>query len=151
MPSADEFLTQGDVDEEIDLLRYLNVEDLKIGTLLASTREHPLVFAGVTGIIADALERRHDVARASLGAGYPRHRPMHSLKGIVPEAPAARLGTALGGLWLSRWRAIMRLQLLLQQACDAAGEDAEGCPCVEAGGNALSGQRDKVDELAPPK
>jgi hypothetical protein len=26
----------------------LNVEDLKISTLLASTREHPLVFGGVT-------------------------------------------------------------------------------------------------------
>ena len=52
---------QGDVHEEIDLLRYLNVEDLEISTLFASTREHPLVFGGVTGIIADALERRHDV------------------------------------------------------------------------------------------
>jgi hypothetical protein len=61
VPSADEVVTQGDVHEEINLLRYLNVEDLKIGTLLASTREHPLVFGGVTGIIADALERRHDV------------------------------------------------------------------------------------------
>jgi hypothetical protein len=33
----------------------------RCSTLLASTREHPLVFGGVTGIIADALERRHDV------------------------------------------------------------------------------------------
>ena len=52
---------QGDVHEEIDLLCYLNVEDLKIGTLLVSTRKHPLVFGVVTGIIADALDRRHDV------------------------------------------------------------------------------------------
>ena len=43
VPSADEVVTQGDVHEEIVLLRYLNVEDLKIGTLLASAREHPLV------------------------------------------------------------------------------------------------------------
>jgi hypothetical protein len=61
VPSADKVVTQGDIYEEIDLLCYLNVEDLKISTLLASTREHPLVFGGVTGIIADALERRHDV------------------------------------------------------------------------------------------
>jgi hypothetical protein len=61
VPSADEVVTQGDVHEEIDLLCNLNVEDLKISTLLASTREHPLVFGGVTGIIADALERRDDV------------------------------------------------------------------------------------------
>ena len=61
MPSADKVVTQGDVHEEVDLLCYLNVEDLEISTLLASTREHPRVFGGVTGIIADALERRHDV------------------------------------------------------------------------------------------
>ena len=39
----------------------MNVEDLKISTLFTSTREHPRVFGGVTDIIADALERRHDV------------------------------------------------------------------------------------------
>ncbi len=61
VPSADKVVTQGDVIEQIDLVRYLNVEDLKIGTVLASTCEHPLVFGGVTGIIADALDRRHDV------------------------------------------------------------------------------------------
>ena len=61
VPSADKVGTQGDVHEEIDLLCYSNVEDLKIGTVLARTREHPLVFGGVTSIIADALERRHDV------------------------------------------------------------------------------------------
>ena len=42
--SADEVVTQGDVHEEVDLLCYLNVEDLEISTLLASTREHLLVF-----------------------------------------------------------------------------------------------------------
>ena len=41
-----------------DLLRYSNVEDLKIGTVLASTREHPLVFGGVTAIIVEPLKRR---------------------------------------------------------------------------------------------
>ena len=55
VPSADEVVTQGDVHKEIDLLCNLNVEDLKISTLLASTHEHPLVFGGVTCIIADAL------------------------------------------------------------------------------------------------
>ena len=54
-------MTQGDVHEEIDLPCNLNVEDLKISTPIASTREHLLVFGGVTGTIADALERRQDV------------------------------------------------------------------------------------------
>ena len=61
MPSADKVVTQGDVHEEIDLPCNLNVEDLKIRAPLASTREHLLVFGGVTGTIADALERRQDV------------------------------------------------------------------------------------------
>ncbi len=61
MPSADKVVTQGDVHEDIDLLGNLNVEDLKISAPLASTREHLLVFGGVTGTIADALERRGDV------------------------------------------------------------------------------------------
>ena len=39
----------------------MNIEDLKISTPLASTREHLLVFGGVTGTIVDALERRQDV------------------------------------------------------------------------------------------
>ena len=42
VPSVDKVVTKGDVHEEIDLLCYLNVEDLKISTLLASTRELPL-------------------------------------------------------------------------------------------------------------
>ena len=57
MPSADKVVTKGDVHEEIDLLCNLNVEDLKICAPFASTREHVLVFGGVTGTIADALER----------------------------------------------------------------------------------------------
>jgi hypothetical protein len=48
-------VTQGDVHEEIDLLCNLNVEDLKISTLLASTREHPLVFGGVTGLLNEQV------------------------------------------------------------------------------------------------
>ena len=69
VPSADEVVTQGDVHEEIDLLCYLNVEGLEISMLLASTREHPRMFGGVTGIIADALERRHDVIVCSSPMG----------------------------------------------------------------------------------
>ena len=61
VPSADKVVTQGDVHEEIDVLCNLNVEDLEIRALLASTREHVLVFGGVTGTIANALERRQDV------------------------------------------------------------------------------------------
>jgi hypothetical protein len=61
VPSTDKVVTQGDVHEEIDLSCNLNVEDLKNNTPFASTREHVLVFGGVTGTIADALKRRQDV------------------------------------------------------------------------------------------
>ena len=61
VPSADKVVTQGDVYEEIDVLCNLNVEDLEISAPFASTREHVLVFGGITGTIADALERRQDV------------------------------------------------------------------------------------------
>ena len=61
MPSADKVVTHGDVHEEIDVLCNLNVEDLKISAPFASTREHVRVFGGVTGTIANALERRQDV------------------------------------------------------------------------------------------
>ena len=61
VPSADKVVTQGDVHEEIDVPCNLNVEDLKISAPFASTREHVLVFGGVTGTIANALERRQDV------------------------------------------------------------------------------------------
>ena len=61
VPSADKVVTQGDVHEEIDVLCNLNVEDLEISAPFASTREHVLVFGGITGTIADALERRQDV------------------------------------------------------------------------------------------
>ncbi len=39
----------------------MNVEDFKISVPFASTREHVLVFGGVTCTIADALELRQDV------------------------------------------------------------------------------------------
>jgi hypothetical protein len=61
VPSADKVVTQGDVHEEIDVLCNLNVEDLEISAPFASTREHVLVFGGITGTIADALERHQDV------------------------------------------------------------------------------------------
>ena len=61
VPSADKVVTHGDVHEEIDVLCNLNVEDLEISAPFASTREHVLVFGGITGTIADALERRQDV------------------------------------------------------------------------------------------
>ncbi len=61
VPSADKVVTQGDVYEEIDVLCNLNVEDLEISAPFASTREHVLVFGGITGTIADALERHQDV------------------------------------------------------------------------------------------
>ena len=49
---------------------------------------------------------------------HPRHRPMHSFKGIAPEAPAhvsVRLWAAYGG---DRGAKSCALQLLLQLACD---------------------------------
>jgi hypothetical protein len=73
-------VTQGDVHEEIDLLCNLNVEDLKISTLLASTREYLLVFGGVTCTIADALDRRHDVIVRSSPIG----RMIKSCIDVVP-------------------------------------------------------------------
>ena len=51
MPSADKVVTQGDVHEEIDVPCNLNVEDLKISAPFASTREHLLVFCGVTALL----------------------------------------------------------------------------------------------------
>ena len=82
VPSADKVVTQGDVHEEIDVLCNLNVEDLEISAPFASTREHVLVFGGITGTIADALERRHDVIvrsspieRMSKADGRKQHNP----------------------------------------------------------------------------
>jgi hypothetical protein len=49
VPSANKVVTQGDVHEEIDVLCNLNVEDLEISAPFASTREHVLVFGGITG------------------------------------------------------------------------------------------------------
>ena len=54
MPSAEEVVTQGDVHEEIDLLRYLNVEDLKIGTLLPALVSTRFLLLGVRALDDEA-------------------------------------------------------------------------------------------------
>jgi hypothetical protein len=61
VPRADKIVTQGDVHEEINVLCNFNVEDLEISATFASTREHVLVFGGITCTIADALEGHQDV------------------------------------------------------------------------------------------
>jgi hypothetical protein len=54
VPSAEEVVTQGDVHEEIDLLRYLNVEDLKIGTLLPALVSTRFLLLGVRALDDEA-------------------------------------------------------------------------------------------------
>ena len=63
MPSPDKVVTQGDVHEEIDVLCNLNVADLEISAPFASTREHVLVFGGVTGTIALEVPEEHERER----------------------------------------------------------------------------------------
>ena len=90
MPSTDKVVTQGDVHEEIDLSCNLNVEDLKNNTPFASTREHVLVFGGVTGTIAlevpEEHERKRFVERGVCLLKEHRHWPLQN------QARGSRLG-----------------------------------------------------------
>jgi hypothetical protein len=43
LTSADEMVAQGDVHQQIGLLRHADVADFEIGVAVALTREHPLV------------------------------------------------------------------------------------------------------------
>ena len=55
MTGADEIMAQGDVHQQIGLLRHADVADFETGAAVALTREHPLVIGGKTGGITNAL------------------------------------------------------------------------------------------------
>jgi hypothetical protein len=54
---ADEIMAQGDVHQQIGLLRHADVADFEIGAAVARTREHPLVIGGETGCVTNAPQR----------------------------------------------------------------------------------------------
>jgi hypothetical protein len=54
LTSADEIVAQGDVHQQIGLLRHADVADFEIGAAVALTREHPLV-SGETSVVTNAL------------------------------------------------------------------------------------------------
>jgi len=58
LTSADEIMAQGDVHQQIGLLRHADVADFEIGAAVALTREHPLVIGGETGGVTNALNAR---------------------------------------------------------------------------------------------
>jgi hypothetical protein len=55
--SADEIVAQGDVHQQIRLLRHADVEDFEICASIALTREHHLEVGGETCVVINALER----------------------------------------------------------------------------------------------
>jgi len=59
--SADEMVAQGDVHQQIGLLRHANVADFEIGAAVALTREHSLVSGGETSVVTNGLQRPQDV------------------------------------------------------------------------------------------
>jgi hypothetical protein len=61
LTSADEIVAQGDVHQQIGLLRHADVADFEIGGAVALTREHPLVSGGETRVVTNALERPQDM------------------------------------------------------------------------------------------
>jgi hypothetical protein len=64
--SADEIVAQGDVHQQIGLLRHADVADFEIGAAVALTREHPLVSGGETSVVTNALQRPQDILYMSL-------------------------------------------------------------------------------------
>jgi hypothetical protein len=58
---ADEIMAQGDVYQQIGLLRHADVADFEIGAAVARTREHPLVTGGETGCVTNSLQRPQDM------------------------------------------------------------------------------------------
>jgi hypothetical protein len=65
LTSADEIVAQGDVHQQIGLLRHADVADFEIGAAVALTREHPLVSGGETSVVTNALQRpQNTVVRA---------------------------------------------------------------------------------------
>ena len=67
LTSADEIMAQGNVHQQIGLLRHADIADFDIGAAVALTREHPLplVIGDETGVVTNALPRPQDtVVRA---------------------------------------------------------------------------------------
>jgi hypothetical protein len=58
---AFEIVTNGDVHQQIGLLRHADVADFEIGAAVALTREHPLVSGGETSVVTNALQRPQDM------------------------------------------------------------------------------------------
>jgi hypothetical protein len=58
---ADEIMSQGDVHQQIGLLRHADVADFEIGAAAARTREHPLAIGGETGCVTNPLQRPQDI------------------------------------------------------------------------------------------
>jgi hypothetical protein len=54
---AFEIVANGDVHQQIGLLRHADVADFKIGAAVVLTREHPLVSGGETSVVTNALQR----------------------------------------------------------------------------------------------
>jgi hypothetical protein len=57
LTGADEIMEQGDVHQQIGLLRHAEVANFEIGMAVALTREHPLVIGGETGDVTNPLQR----------------------------------------------------------------------------------------------
>ncbi len=51
LTSADEIVAQGDVNQQIGLLRHADVADFEIGAVFTLTREQPLVSGGETSVL----------------------------------------------------------------------------------------------------
>jgi hypothetical protein len=65
LTSADEIMAQGDVHQQIGLLRHADIADFEIGAAVALTREHLLVIGGETGVVTNVLNRpQYMVVRA---------------------------------------------------------------------------------------
>ena len=58
---ADEIVANGDVHQQIGLLRHADVADFQIGAAVALTREYPLVSGGETSIVTNMFQRLQDM------------------------------------------------------------------------------------------
>ena len=61
LTGAFEIVANGDVHQQIGLLRHADVADFEIGAAVALTREHPLVSGGETSVVTNALPRPQDM------------------------------------------------------------------------------------------
>ena len=73
-------MANGDVHQQIGLLRLADVADFEIGAAVALTREHPFVSGGEINVVTNALQRPQDmVVRAG-----PNRRMMEAGVDVVP-------------------------------------------------------------------